>query len=61
MAPQREVVLGFAIDPELVGDWLVRFLRDEMLVRRGFERAVIGLSGGVDSSILLALLSRYKD
>jgi NAD+ synthetase len=47
-----------AIDPELVGDWLVRFLRDEMLVRRGFERAVIGLSGGVDSALTAALCAR---
>ena len=47
-----------AIDPELVSEWLVRFLRDEMLERRGFERAVIGLSGGVDSALTAALCAR---
>ncbi|MGB5525769.1 MAG: NAD+ synthase [Gemmatimonadota bacterium] len=47
-----------AIDPELVSEWLVRFLRDEMLKRRGFERAVIGLSGGVDSALTAALCAR---
>ncbi|MBT8477472.1 MAG: NAD+ synthase, partial [Gemmatimonadetes bacterium] len=47
-----------AIDPALVADWLVRFLRDEMLERRGFERAVVGLSGGVDSALTAALCAR---
>ena len=47
-----------AIDPDLVTEWLVRFLRDEMLERRGFERAVIGLSGGVDSALTAALCAR---
>ncbi len=46
------------IDPALVADWLVRFLRDEMLERRGFERAVVGLSGGVDSALTAALCAR---
>ncbi len=45
-----------AIDPELVEGWLVQFLRQEMTTRRGFERGVVGMSGGVDSS-LTALLS----
>jgi len=47
-----------AIDPALVTEWLVRFLRDEMLQRRGFERAVVGLSGGVDSALTAALCAR---
>jgi NAD+ synthetase len=47
-----------AVDPELVTEWLVRFLRDEMLERRGFERAVVGLSGGVDSALTAALCAR---
>jgi NAD+ synthetase len=47
-----------AIDPDLVTEWLVRFLRDEMLERRGFEHAVIGLSGGVDSALTAALCAR---
>jgi len=31
--------------------WLVSFLRDEVVVRRGFENGIVGLSGGVDSSL----------
>lgn len=39
------------IDPELTRRWLVEFLRDELRRRRGFEKVVIGLSGGVDSAV----------
>jgi NAD+ synthase (glutamine-hydrolysing) len=46
-----------AIDPVLVEQWLVRFLRDEM-GRRGFQKAVIGISGGVDSAVSAALAVR---
>jgi NAD+ synthetase len=46
------------IDVGLVEEWLVRFLRDEMVRRRGFEQAVVGLSGGVDSSVTAALCAR---
>ncbi|HSM60340.1 MAG TPA: nitrilase-related carbon-nitrogen hydrolase, partial [Longimicrobiales bacterium] len=46
------------IDPVLVTDWLVRFLRDEMVERRGFRRAIVGLSGGVDSALTAALCAR---
>jgi len=45
------------IDAALVEDWLVRFLRDE-LNRRGFERAVVGISGGVDSAVTAYLAAR---
>jgi NAD+ synthetase len=41
-----------AIDPELTRRWLVEFLRDEVQRRRGFEKVVVGLSGGVDSSLV---------
>ena len=44
-----------AIDPELTRRWLVEFIRDEVRRRRGFERVVIGLSGGVDSSLVAYL------
>jgi NAD+ synthetase len=47
-----------AIDPELIERWLVAFLRDEIVRRRGFSRGVIGLSGGVDSSVSAALAVR---
>ena len=46
-----------ALDAELAEQWLVRFLRDEML-RRGFERAVVGISGGVDSAVTASLAVR---
>lgn len=46
------------LDVSLVADWLVRFLRDEMTRRRGFEQAVVGMSGGVDSSVTAALCVR---
>jgi len=46
------------IDAELVADWLVRFLRDEMPRRRGINRAVLGLSGGVDSAVVAYLAAR---
>ncbi len=44
-----------AIDPELTHRWLVEFIRDEVQRRRKFERVVIGLSGGVDSSLVAYL------
>lgn len=62
------VFRGAAHDPEsddhlrlnepLVLDWLVRFLRGECHVRRGVSRAVVGLSGGVDSALTAALCAR---
>jgi NAD+ synthase (glutamine-hydrolysing) len=45
------------IDPKLVEEWLVTFLRDEMK-RRGFDTAVVGLSGGVDSAVTAYLATR---
>jgi NAD+ synthetase len=45
------------IDGRLVEAWLIRFLRDEM-ARRGFERAVVGVSGGVDSAVTAFLAAR---
>ncbi|HKV73242.1 MAG TPA: NAD+ synthase [Gemmatimonadales bacterium] len=44
-----------AIDPDLTRRWLVEFIRDEFQRRRGFEKAVIGLSGGVDSALVAFL------
>jgi NAD+ synthetase len=40
-----------AIDPELARKWLVSFLRDEVVKRRGFKKGIVGLSGGVDSAL----------
>ena len=38
------------IDPALVERWLVNFLRDELVRRRSVTKAVVGVSGGVDSA-----------
>jgi NAD+ synthetase len=46
-----------AIDPALATDWLVGFLREEF-ARRGFTRALLGLSGGIDSAVVAALAAR---
>ncbi|HEU4763132.1 MAG TPA: NAD+ synthase [Gemmatimonadales bacterium] len=43
------------MDPELTRRWLVEFIQDEIRRRRGFENVVIGLSGGVDSSLVAYL------
>ena len=45
------------IDATLVEEWLTAFLRDEF-ARRGFTKAVVGLSGGVDSAVVAALAAR---
>ncbi len=39
------------IDPDLARRWLVSFLKDEIVRRRGFTKGIVGLSGGVDSSL----------
>ena len=49
---------GLAIDGALAERWLVAFLRDELTVRRGIGRAVLGLSGGIDSAVVAYLCAR---
>lgn len=44
-----------AIDPGLTRRWLVEFIRDEVQRRRKFQRVLVGLSGGVDSSLVTYL------
>jgi NAD+ synthetase len=44
-----------AIEAALTRRWLVEFLRDEVIRRRGFSKAILGLSGGVDSSLVAYL------
>jgi NAD+ synthetase len=45
------------IDAALLESWLVAFLKDEF-GRRGFQKAVVGVSGGVDSAVVATLAAR---
>jgi NAD+ synthase (glutamine-hydrolysing) len=45
------------IDARLTEEWLVHFIQQEM-ARRGFSRALIGVSGGVDSAVTAYLAAR---
>ncbi len=55
--PSRPSALppSLAIEPALARRWLVEFLRDEVSRRRGFAKGIVGLSGGVDSSLVAYL------
>ncbi len=46
------------IDCELTERWLVAFLEEEVVKHRGFEKGIVGLSGGVDSSLTAAVAAR---
>ncbi len=40
-----------AMNCTLVKQWLVSFLKDEVVRRRGFQKGIVGISGGVDSAL----------
>lgn len=46
---------SLAINAELATRWLEAFLRDELVERRGVGKAILGLSGGIDSALVAYL------
>ncbi len=59
VAPSPSVLAeSLEIDAALVEDALVAFIQDEVVGRGGFVRAVVGVSGGVDSAVVLFLACR---
>jgi len=46
------------VDPEALTEWLVLFLRDECIRRRGMNQAIVGVSGGIDSAVTAYLCAR---
>src|SRR5438874_1455966 len=46
------------INAGLLAEWLIAFLKDEIIRRRGFSKAIVGLSGGVDSSVTAFLCAK---
>ena len=46
---------GLRLDPALAQRWLINFLRDEMVNRRGKKIAIVGVSGGIDSAVVAYL------
>jgi NAD+ synthetase len=51
----KESTDPLAIDTALARRWLVSFLQDEVTTRRGFQKVLLGLSGGVDSALVAFL------
>jgi NAD+ synthetase len=49
---------SLGIDAALTARWLEAFLRDELVVRRGIGKAILGLSGGIDSALVAYLCAR---
>jgi NAD+ synthetase len=57
-APAADPYAAVKIDAEVTARWLEAFLSDELVRRRGIQKAVIGLSGGVDSATVAYLCAR---
>lgn len=57
-APLHRIDASLAIDAALTERWLTAFLRDELIERRHMTKAVLGLSGGIDSALVAFLCAR---
>ncbi len=55
---QRPQPISLELDCELLERFLVAFLRDEVARRKGFENALVALSGGVDSAVTAYLATK---
>lgn len=58
VAPRYDPVAALTIDGATTAAWLEGFLRDELIGRRNITRAVLGLSGGIDSAVVAYLCAR---
>lgn len=56
--PEHRADRALGLDGPLAERWLTAFLRDELIERRGVRRAVLGLSGGIDSAVVAFLAAR---
>jgi NAD+ synthetase len=57
-APPHRIDAALKIDAALTERWLTAFLRDELIERRRITKAVLGLSGGIDSALVAFLCAR---
>lgn len=57
-ADDPESDANLVINAPAVTVWLTAFLRDQIVIHRGFQRAIVGISGGVDSALTAFLCVR---
>jgi NH3-dependent NAD+ synthetase len=56
--PRPDPYAAVKSDPAVTARWLEAFLTDELVRRRGISKAVLGLSGGVDSATVAFLCAK---